>query len=67
MDRFLKTPIKSGNMTIHYFGFIQGNHCWRKGFSDVSGVGGELYPKDKNEANRWFLEMLVQDALGNLV
>lgn len=65
MDQFLKTPIKSGNREIHYFGFIENNHCWRKGYSTPT-EGGELFPENAEQAKTWFLEMLVQQALGNI-
>jgi hypothetical protein len=65
MDRFLRKPLQLGDKQIIYFGFIENNHCWRKGYSTPT-EGGELIPENAEQARTWFLEMLVQEAMGNI-
>ena len=47
MDVWLKKPI--GN--IIYFGFISGQRCYRKGFKENDGSGGEYVAEDDNIGN----------------
>ena len=67
VDQQLKKPIVCGDKAIVYFGFFINNRCYRKGFRYVDNSGyGEIVAASEVEAERWFMEFLVQEAFVNL-